>query len=143
MSSYVERVLDFLEKQAENPQVPKALQEDLEWAIQIITQNRLYAGDQKSFNFSEERPEVKAWTDLINMKNIPQNIKELERLKQYEILEQEKIKQNKRRGNLKKDANSKKRSPQHKDSNLAISIRNIEKKDGPQNDLDPLELEFL
>ena len=37
MSSYVERVLDFLEKQVENPQVPKTIQEDLEWAIEIIT----------------------------------------------------------------------------------------------------------
>jgi hypothetical protein len=42
MSSYVERVLDFLEKHSVNPEIPKTLQEDIEWAIDIIAANKLY-----------------------------------------------------------------------------------------------------
>jgi len=44
MSSYVERVLDFLEKHTANPEIPKTLQEDIQWAIDIISANKLYAG---------------------------------------------------------------------------------------------------
>jgi hypothetical protein len=32
----------------------------------------------------EDRPEVKAWTDIISLRNIPVNKKEQERLKQFE-----------------------------------------------------------
>jgi hypothetical protein len=84
MSSYVERVIDFLEKHQVNPEVPKHLQEDINWAIDIISQNKLYAGNFEGFKLSEERPEVKAWTDLIAMRNIPVSKKEVERLKQYD-----------------------------------------------------------
>jgi len=38
----------------------------------------------QGFRLQEDKPEVKAWTDLINLKNIPQNKKEAERLKQFE-----------------------------------------------------------
>ena len=38
----------------------------------------------QGFRLQEEKPEVKAWTDLISLKNIPQNKKETERLKQFE-----------------------------------------------------------
>jgi hypothetical protein len=81
MSSYVERVIDFLEKHTVNPEVPKHLQEDIQWAIDIISSNKLYAGSFEGFKLQEERPEVKAWTDLISLKNIPVNKKEQERLK--------------------------------------------------------------
>lgn len=84
MSSYVERVLDFLEKHTVDPQIPKHLQEDIQWAIDIISANKLYAGSMQGFRLQEDKPEVKAWTDLINLKNIPQNKKETERLKQFE-----------------------------------------------------------
>lgn len=63
MASYVERVIDFLEKHTVNPEVPKHLQEDIQWAIEIISSNKLYVGNLEGFKLSEERPEVKAWTD--------------------------------------------------------------------------------
>lgn len=44
MSSYVERVIDFLEKHTVNVEVPKHLQEDIQWAIDIISANKLYSG---------------------------------------------------------------------------------------------------
>jgi hypothetical protein len=87
MSSYVERVIDFLEKHQVNPEVPKQLQEDIQWAIDIISTNKLYAGSFEGFKLSEDRLEVKAWTDQIGLKNLPISKKELERLKQFENLD--------------------------------------------------------
>jgi hypothetical protein len=84
MSSYVERVLDFLEKNIKNPEIPKTLQEDFQWATDIISANKLYQGSFDSFKLQEGREEVRAWTDLINLSNIPVNKKELDRLKQLE-----------------------------------------------------------
>ena len=49
MSSYVERVIDFLEKHTVNPEVPKHMQEDIQWAIDIISTNKLYAGSFEGF----------------------------------------------------------------------------------------------
>ena len=37
MPCYIERVLDFFEKQSVNSQVPKQLQEDLQWAYELIS----------------------------------------------------------------------------------------------------------
>lgn len=84
MSSYVERVIDFLEKHQVNPEVPKHLQEDIEWAIDVISTNKLYAGSFEGFKLSEDRPEVKAWTDMIGLKNLPMSKKEIERLKLFD-----------------------------------------------------------
>ncbi len=42
MASYVERVLDFLERVAKNENVDKTLKEDVEWAIDMISANKLY-----------------------------------------------------------------------------------------------------
>lgn len=84
MSSYVERVIDFLEKHQVNQDVPKHLREDLQWAIDIISSNKLYIHNFAGFKLSEDRPEVKAWTDLIYLKNVPASRKELDRLKQIE-----------------------------------------------------------
>lgn len=67
--------------------MPKNLQEDIQWAIDVISSNKLYAGGFGGFKLSEERPEVKAWTDLISLKNIPCSKKEIERLKHYEHIE--------------------------------------------------------
>jgi hypothetical protein len=63
------------------------LQEDIKWAIDIISSNKLYAGGFSGFKLSEDRPEVKAWCDLISIKNIPISKKEIERLKQFEYIE--------------------------------------------------------
>jgi len=42
MASYVERVLDFFERLAKNENVDKILREDVEWAIDMISANKLY-----------------------------------------------------------------------------------------------------
>jgi hypothetical protein len=85
MASYVERVLEFMEKLSLNADIPKHLQEDVTWAIDVISANKLYAGGFQGFKLNEERPEIKAWTDLIGLKNIPVNKAEIERLKNLEI----------------------------------------------------------
>jgi hypothetical protein len=79
MSSYVEKVLDFLERHTVHPGVPKQLQEDLEWAIDVISANKLYAGNS-SHKLDETKPEIKAWIDLISLKNIPVNNEEKNRI---------------------------------------------------------------
>lgn len=84
MASYVERVLDFLERLSKNEEIEKILREDVEWAVEVISANKLYQGGLEGFNIQESKPEIRAWTDLINMKGIPFNMVEQERLKQYE-----------------------------------------------------------
>jgi hypothetical protein len=42
MASYVERVLDFLERVSKNESVDKTLREDVDWAIDIISANSIY-----------------------------------------------------------------------------------------------------
>ena len=49
MSSYVERIIDFFERMTTNPEVPKHLQEDFQWAIEVISANKLYAGSLQGF----------------------------------------------------------------------------------------------
>ena len=84
MASYVERVLDFLERLTKNTEIEKTLREDVEWAIDVISANKLYQGGFEGFKLQEDRQEVKAWTDMIGLKTIPFNVEEIERLKQYE-----------------------------------------------------------
>ena len=90
MPCYIERVLDFLEKQKVNAQVPKQLQEDLVWAYELISGNRLYSANIEDFKLQDERPEIKAWTNLISLKNIPENKKEVERLAAFALEDLEK-----------------------------------------------------
>lgn len=87
MASYVERVLDFFERLMDNSDIPKHLKEDIQWAVDIISANKLYAGGLEGFKISEDKLEVKAWTDLITLKALPINKIEAERLKQYEVIE--------------------------------------------------------
>lgn len=47
----------------------------------MISANKLYVGSFEGFKLSEERLEIKAWTDLISLTNIPINKLELSRLK--------------------------------------------------------------
>ena len=84
MASYVERIIDFLDKLVQNPDMPKMLTEDIEWAIDVISQNKLYTGSMDSINFNMLRPEIAAWIDMINMNSIPKNLEEIERLAKYE-----------------------------------------------------------
>ena len=93
---YIERVLDFLERQSVNSAVPKQLQEDLQWAYELISQNKLYSANIEGLKLAEDRPEVKAWTNLIALKQLPENKKEVERLSAFQAIEQEDKKRKKR-----------------------------------------------
>ena len=86
MASHVERVIDFLERCELNVDIPKMLVEDIQWAIEVISANQLYTGNLDNINFNTERPEIKAWTELISLKWIPTNTEEMERLKEFEEL---------------------------------------------------------
>ena len=86
MASHVERVIDFLERCEQNVDIPKMLVEDIQWAIEVISANQLYTGSLDNINFNTERPEIKAWTELISLKQIPTNYEEMERLKEFEEL---------------------------------------------------------
>ena len=88
MASYVERVLDFFERLTQNNDIPKHLKEDIQWAIDVISGNKLYEGGFEGFKLSEDKPEVRAWTDLIGLRSIPVNKHDYERLKQFELLDQ-------------------------------------------------------
>lgn len=52
MASHVERIIDFLERQAVNPDIPKMLMEDIEWAIDVISANKLYTGTLSNIDFN-------------------------------------------------------------------------------------------
>lgn len=65
MASNVERVIDYLEKVYEHPSTPKALKEDVEWAIDMVSSNKLYKGDLDGFKLQTDKPEVKVWIDMI------------------------------------------------------------------------------
>lgn len=77
MASHVERLIDFLERQLESNDMPKVLLEDIEWAIEVISANKLYSGNLDNIsNYNKDRPEIKAWTDQISLKSIPISIEE-------------------------------------------------------------------
>lgn len=84
MASYVERVLDFFERLSKNENVDKTLREDVEWAIEMISANKLYTGSIDSLGLQDKLPEVMAWKNLIQMKNIPINLVEAERIKPFQ-----------------------------------------------------------
>ena len=48
--------------------------------IDTISANKLYSSNLEVFKLHEDRTEVKAWTDMIGLKNIPVSKRELERL---------------------------------------------------------------
>lgn len=50
-----------------NDDLPKGLQEDIEWAAGVISANKLYKGNLSDIKFDENRPEIKAWLSMINM----------------------------------------------------------------------------
>lgn len=95
MSSYIERVLEFLERQLNNKDFKPQLLEDIEWAIDTIGKNKLntHVGNLEE-DFDERRPEIKAWIDIIRLRSIPRNIEEINRLQELE--ESEKKKKNKK-----------------------------------------------
>lgn len=86
MASHVERIIDFLDRIKENKNVPKFLSEDIEWAIEVISANKLYKGDLSVLDFNIKRPEIQAWMDKINMNDIIKSYSELGRLAYYEAI---------------------------------------------------------
>ena len=50
MASYVERVLDFMERVTKIPEIEKQIREDLEWAIETISTNKLYSSGLEGFD---------------------------------------------------------------------------------------------
>ena len=52
MASYVERVIDFMERMTLNTDLPKMLVEDIQWAIDTISANKLYTGNMASMDFN-------------------------------------------------------------------------------------------
>ena len=54
--------------------------------MEVISTNKLYTGNINNINLDIQRPEIKAWTELISLKWIPTNIEEMERLKEHEEL---------------------------------------------------------
>jgi hypothetical protein len=86
MASHVERIIDFLDRQAANQDLPKTLLEDIEWAIEVISANKLYTGNLSIINFNKQREEIQAWLDKIDLNSLPKNHGEMERLKYYEEL---------------------------------------------------------
>jgi hypothetical protein len=51
----------------------------------------------QGFRLQEDRLEVKAWTDMIAMRSIPINKKEVERLRAFEVQKEEEANQRKKR----------------------------------------------
>ena len=142
MPCYIERVLDFLERQSTNSAIPKQLQEDLQWAYELISQNKLYSANIQGFKLQEERPEIKAWTNMISMKDIPVNKREIERLNAFQALDTDKPKKKKSRE--KADvARSKTLSTQKKNligGGSAMSRLNDQR---VMPEIDPFEMEFM
>lgn len=79
MASHVERVTELLDRLAENTDVPKTLREDVQWAYDVITSNKLYAGNLQSSKLSEDRLEIKAWMDMVYNRNLPVKRAEMEK----------------------------------------------------------------
>ena len=68
MSSYIERLIDLLERCAQNKEYAPQFLEDIEWAIDTIGKNKLNTGADKTLDFDgDKRPEIKAWIDLIKL----------------------------------------------------------------------------
>ena len=87
MASYVEKLIDLLEKQAALPEdvMPKMLREDIEWAIELIGSNKLYTGSKDVYEaFDVKKPEIKAWIDTVKLNNVPKSEADIERLKDLE-----------------------------------------------------------
>ena len=47
------------------------LLEDIEWAVEVISANKLYSGNLSNIKFNKERPEINAIISRINLDFIP------------------------------------------------------------------------
>lgn len=64
---HIERITDFLEKLTKNPSVPKALVEDIKWAVKALSSNKLFKNKLGGFKIPKDREDSKAWSNLIDM----------------------------------------------------------------------------
>jgi len=64
--------------------MPKMLAEEIEWAYEQISANKLYGNGANNMVLDLQRPEIKAWKNLINLEWIPTNEEEMNRLKEFE-----------------------------------------------------------
>ena len=60
MTTNVERLIEFLELLMENTKLPAMLIEDIEWAIEVISKNKLYTGGLDNAKYNTERSEIQA-----------------------------------------------------------------------------------
>ena len=44
------------------------LHEDIEWAVEVISENKLNTGNHGAYKYNEDREEISAWLDKINLK---------------------------------------------------------------------------
>lgn len=89
----------------------------------------------------EDRPEVKAWTNLISMKQIPENKKEVERLAALQAQELDNQKKKKRGGSSKSDA--KKQANVRLNNNNNANSKDINSNQHKVIDINPFEMQFL
>jgi hypothetical protein len=68
MESHIERLINYLDKLLENQNLPKMLHEDIEWAVEVISENKLYSGQLGVNKYNKGREEIAAWLDKINLK---------------------------------------------------------------------------
>ena len=64
--------------------MPKMLLEDIDWAIEVISANKLYSGNMDNIKFNQDRAEIKAWMDTINLVAVPVSEEEKDRLEEFE-----------------------------------------------------------
>jgi hypothetical protein len=67
VESHVERLIKFLEKLIEDQKMPKMLLEDIEWVVQVISDNKLYSGNMDSIKYNKDREEIVAWLNKIDL----------------------------------------------------------------------------
>ena len=61
----------------EDQNLPVMLIEDIEWAVEVISKNKLYGAGLDQVKYSKDRPELWAWLNMINLKTIPTSLKEI------------------------------------------------------------------
>ena len=50
-----------MEKLIENRNLSIMLHEDIEWAVELISKNKLYAVGMDNIKYNKDRPEISAW----------------------------------------------------------------------------------
>ena len=72
--------METIENWSKHAKVPKTLKEDILWAYEIISQNKLYKEELDNYKLSKDRDEVKVWLDMINLNNLPRSKLDIDNL---------------------------------------------------------------